>query len=51
VVHSASSTKHFCLNQLAVEGEGAMILENMGYRTSDKTVLHPRRPEFSATML
>jgi len=44
VVHSTSSIKHFYLNQLAVEGEGIMILENMGNRSSDETDLYPRRP-------
>jgi hypothetical protein len=51
VVHSTLSIQHFFLNDSAVEGEGAKILESMGNHSSDKTVLHPRRPEFSATLL
>jgi len=39
------------LNHLAVEVEGATILENMGNHSSDKTVLYPGRPEFSSTLL
>jgi len=50
-MHSTSNIKHFCLNDSAVEGGGAMILENMGNHSSDKAVLYPRRHEFSATLL